>query len=368
MRILHIIDSLSMGGAENLLIGLSSGQQNLGHDVTVKPLICAQHTPVRDKMESCGVKVSPFAEKGSVYNPLFIFKIMKELKKYDIVHVHLFPALYWAGFAKFFSLKKTPLVYTEHSTKNKRRNNKFLHAVDRIVYQYGYKMIIACADKALETYVASYPTIKHVCAINNGVDTRIYKDATPYSKQELLGESEDTFIVTMVARFMTMKRQDTVVEALAILPSNIHAVFVGGEANDEGLVRVKQIVTEKGVSDRVHFLYIRKDVPRILRTSDVVIMASDYEGLSLSSIEGMAAEKPFVATNVNGLKEVVGGAGVLFENNDSESLAKILNRLSSDKDYYETIAKRCSERAKKYDIRKMVDSYIEIYKNINYGR
>ena len=119
---------------------------------------------------------------------------------------------------------------------------------------------------------------------------------------------EDVFVVTMVARFMTMKRQDTVVEAISKLPDNIHAVFVGGSENDEGLVRVKNLAVEKEVADRVHFLYIRNDVPRILKTSDVVVMASDFEGLSLSSIEGMAAGKPFIASNVNGLRVVVGCA------------------------------------------------------------
>ena len=66
---------------------------------------------------------------------------------------------------------------------------------------------------------------------------------------------------------------------------------------------------ELGVSHRVLSLYIRKDVPRILKSSNVICMSSIYEGLSLSSIEGMASGHPFIATNVNGLREIVKGAG-----------------------------------------------------------
>ena len=43
------------------------------------------------------------------------------IKKFDVLHVHLFPALYWVAFAKLLSLSKKPLVYTEHNTFNKRR-------------------------------------------------------------------------------------------------------------------------------------------------------------------------------------------------------------------------------------------------------
>lgn len=118
---------------------------------------------------------------------------------------------------------------------------------------------------------------------------------------------------------------------------------------------------ELGVSDRVHFLYIRSDVPRILKTSDVVMMSSEYEGLSLSSIEGMAAGKPFIATDVNGLREVVSGAGELFELYNSDQLASILSKLESDKEYYSLVAKRCSQRAAEFDIKVMADKYLDIY-------
>jgi len=364
MKILHIIDALSMGGAENLLIGLAGEQVKRGYDVTVAPLVCPSSTLVREKMEALDIKVKPFKNTGSVYNPFFIFKIIRVVRKYDVVHVHLFPALYWAGLANILTFNRTPFLYTEHSTKNKRRSNKILHATDRFIYQNCYKTIVACSDKALETYQEAYPTITHVCAINNGVDTQIYREALPYTKQELWGMDEDCFAVTMVARFMTMKRQDTVVEAIAKLPERIHAVFVGGEETDEGLVRVKRIAEEKGVINRVHFMYLRKDVPRILKTSDVVMMASDYEGLSLSSIEGMAAGKPFIATDVNGLREVVDGAGILFQNEDCDALAEIISHLDNDKSYYMKVAHQCMERAEHYDIKYMVKAYMKIYEDV----
>ena len=168
----------------------------------------------------------------------------------------------------------------------------------------------------------------------------------------------------MVARFMFMKRQDTIVEAISKLPKKFHACLVGGEPTDEGLIKVQRLVEELGVSDRVHFMYVRSDVPRILKTSDVVMMSSEYEGLSLSSIEGMAAGKPFVATDVNGLREVVSGAGELFELYNADQLAAILSKLESDKNYYNLVANRCSQRASEFDIKIMADNYMDVYSNV----
>lgn len=364
MKILHIIDNLSMGGGQNLLIGLAGRQQKMGNEVVVLALEPCEDTLVRNKIVAEGVKVVTLTKKINLHNPLQIFLLMPWLRKCDIAHVHLFPALYWVGFAKMLSFSKTPIVYTEHSTKNRRRENVVLRHIDAFVYKYCYNRVVACADKALETFRQTYPNVSNVCAINNGVDTKRYWEAIPYTKQELLNIPEDSFVVTMVARFMFMKRQDTMVEAISKLPVKFHVCFVGGEKTDVGLLKVKRLSEKLGVTDRVHFLYLRPDVPRILKTSDVVVMSSEYEGLSLSSIEGMAAGKPFIATDVNGLREVVKDAGELFKLYNSDELASILLRLESDKSYYANMVEHCRKRASQYDINKMVDRYMDAYKEV----
>lgn len=364
MKILHIIDNLAMGGGQNLLIGLAGIQRELGHEVTVLALEpCADYS-VKEKIEAEDVKVEILTNKIKLHNPCQIVMLIPWLGKFDIAHVHLFPALYWVGFAKILSCSEVPIVYTEHSTKNRRRGNNLLRGIDTFVYKNCYNKIIACADKALETFQRVYPSVKQVCAINNGVDTKKIEEVEPYLKQDLFGISEDSFVVTMVARFMSMKRQDTIVEALKNLPVKFHACFVGGEPSDVGLLKVKSMAEELGVSDRVHFLYLRSDVPRILKTSDAIVMSSEYEGLSLSSIEGMAAGKPFISTDVDGLRDVVKDAGELFELGNSDELVKILIRLESDKQYYVNLVARCLKRASKYDINNMVNRYMSVYREV----
>ena len=360
MKILHLIDRMSMGGAQSLVVEIATVQKKNGHSVDVLQLFDSPDRTFPDRLINLGIPVSALS-KGSMYNPMHIFKIKPILKNYDIVHVHLFPALYWAGFANMLTGCKTPMVYTEHSTYNKRREKYFLRLIDKFVYSKCYKCVIACADKALETFRNYFPKVNSI-SIPNGVDTSKYKNAIPYTKKELIGTDEDVFTITMVARYTYPKRQDTIVEAISKLPEKYHAILVGSKKDDIEAIQLRKMCDELGVSHRVHSLYIRKDVPRILKSSDVICMSSIYEGLSLSSIEGMASGHPFIATNVNGLREIVKGAGELFELGDSQGLANLIIKLSEDNDFYNMVSKHCEERAQQFDIHNVVSKYMDVYK------
>ena len=119
-----------------------------------------------------------------------------------------------------------------------------------------------------------------------------------------------------------------------------------------------------GVNERVRFLGLRTDIPNVLRAADVIVMSSHWEGLSLSNVEGMSAHKPFIASDVNGLKEVTKGYGILFPHEDEKVLAEEINRLASDEAYYNEIAERCYNRALEFDISNTVSGYADVYKSI----
>lgn len=359
MKILHIINHMGMGGAQSLLVELAPVQKDMGHDVLVLELESTKDRTLVNKLKDKGVEVKSVSASRSVRNPLNVFSLIPYLKACDVAHAHLFPANYWTALAKIVCGCKTPIITTEHSTNNKRRNIPIFKYIDAFIYNR-YQKVVACADKALETFKARYPKTDCV-SIPNGVDISKYKNAQPYAKQEFVNVAEDKFIVTMVARFDYPKRQDTLVEAMALLPEKFHAVLVGGTADDVGLQKAQKLSQDLGVSDRVHFLYLRSDVPRILKSSDVVVMSSEYEGLSLSSIEGMACGHPFLATNVNGLREVVGGAGQLFECGNAHELARVLQRFESDKDFYCAVTNKCLARAEEYDIQSVASKYQGVY-------
>ena len=95
-----------------------------------------------------------------------------------------------------------------------------------------------------------------------------------------------------------------------------------------------------------------------------MVLSSHWEGLSLSSIEGMASGRPFLASDVDGLHEIVNGAGVLFPNGDYERLAKEIYELCKNPKRYHDVVKKCQERAKLFDISLMAEKYNALYQSI----
>lgn len=111
----------------------------------------------------------------------------------------------------------------------------------------------------------------------------------------------------------------------------------------------------------MHFLGLRSDVPRLLKSADIVVMSSHWEGFGLAAVEGMAACKPVVASNVPGLAEIVNGYGFLFDEGDVQKLREIIKKLFCDKPLYDEVAYKCLKRALDFDIEKMLQEYWEVY-------
>ena len=127
---------------------------------------------------------------------------------------------------------------------------------------------------------------------------------------------------------------------------------------------VKQLAESLGVLNNVRFLGLRTDIPNVLKAADIIVMSSHWEGLSLSNVEGMSAHKPFIASDVNGLREVTKGYGILFPHEDAVALARKIQHLADDKVCYEEIANNCYQRALEFDISNMVKGYNEVYQNV----
>ena len=197
-----------------------------------------------------------------------------------------------------------------------------------------------------------------ICTIDNGVDIAKYHDAQPIAR-ESIGSNDGKFVIVMVAGFREQKDQDTLIRAVSKLPKERFELWLVGDGARRR--QLELLVDSLQLKERVSFLGIRMDVPIILKAADVVVMSSHWEGLSLSNIEGMSVGKPFVASDVNGLREVTEGYGILFPHGDDGALASIILQLSEDRAYYQKVASRCYERARQFDISKMVEAYNEIY-------
>lgn len=358
MRVLQVVNSMDTAGAEKLLLETIPIYNNKGIHTDLL-LLNGDAFPFLKELESQNICTIYSLGNGSLYNPKFVIKIISFLKKYSIVHVHLFPSLYWVAISKMISFSNVNLIYTEHATTNRRIKNPLLKLVDKFIYTQ-YNKIVCISDeveKAIKKHL-DFPENKFAL-IKNGIDISKIENETPYLKSDLgLPVQETDILIIQVSRFQSQKDQITLIKSLLYLPNKVHLLLVG----DGNLkVECEKLVAEIGLSQRVHFLGIRLDVPKLLKTADIVVLSTHYEGLSLASIEGLASGKPFVASDVPGLSEIVNGAGVLFENKNEKALAFELERLITDKEYYNKIVSQCLLRAKEYDIEKMVEKHLELY-------
>lgn len=364
MKIIQIINSLGTGGAEKLLLETLPLYRQAGIEMDLL-LLWDNNQPFTKTLREincCKVIVLNKSENESdIYSIFNILRLRRYLKEYDIAHVHLFPSLYFVRIASLGLTTK--LVYTEHCTENRRIKSKLWRFFDLWCYR-GYSSLVFISDEIKEIFLNYLKRTSNFKVIQNGVNLKNIFNATSILKNTLSEHiQEKDILLIQVSGFREQKDPDTLIKAINYLPSNYKLVLVGDGDRKSKLEHLVEVLDFK---KRVIFAGLRMDVPNLLKTADLIILSSKYEGLSLSSIEGMASGKPFLASNVPGLQDVVEGAGVLFEQGNSKELAKKIIELVDNPILYEQVAKACQERAKCYDIQKMVDNHINMYKEIIY--
>lgn len=353
MKILQVITSLRIGGAEKLIAEISPMLQEMGNEVDVL-VFDGVETHFTNILREAGIRIISFGENCNVYNPLFIFKLAKIMRHYDVVHTHNTAPQLFSALASL--LCSVMLCTTEHTTSNRRRDWKWYAWIDR--WMYGrYKKVICISDQAKENLLQYLPNLNNVCTIFNGVNINKFHTAEP-----LPDIHKTRSIIVMVAGFRYQKDQDTLIKAMHLLDKDKYELWLVGDG--ERRTELKQLVHELNLENNVKFCGIRSDVESILRSSDYVVMSSHFEGLSLSSVEGMSVGKPFIASDVDGLHEVVSGYGILFPHQDYRALAAEIVKLSGNKDYYKNVSDKCWERAQMFDIKNMVQSYNKVYQSL----
>lgn len=356
MKILHVITSLHTGGAETLVVNMLPRLHALGHEVGIV-VFNGERTALMERLERECPDCKIYTLGSSYYNPWYIVRLIRIMRQYDVVHTHNSSPQLFAAIANALCKKK--LVTTEHSTNNrKREKGGILRLIDKWMYRHcNYTVCISkIAEETLRKYLdnGNGDLKTTITTINNGVDVEAIHNAAAI--EEMKGSR---FVIVMVAGFREAKDQDTLIKAISKLPKKEYELWLVGDGERRQIL--ESLVEDLKANEQIKFLGLRTDVPNILKTADVVVMSSHWEGLSLSNIEGMSAGKPFIASNVNGLKEVTEGYGILFPHEDAEALADVIKKLAENKAYYEEVAERCYNRAQEFDIAEMVAQYNNIY-------
>ena len=323
VRILHVVSSLNVGGAERFVIDLACEQRNtLNCDVNVL---------------SMGVEGEPLEQELStfdigLYRHSSIAKIRCALKDFDIVHIHSSHCLLRVLLAGIFLPIK--IVYTRH--------NEVVHkgVKWRFIYLLANKMLhkmIFVAEKAKENYLALYPQYSNKAhTILNGVLPLAIVREKPLIKLRL----------GHVGRFVPLKSQHLLIQAVALLPEDkqdkLSLIFYGtGELLKNNEALAKSLIPAVNVT----FAGFETNRNLIYQSFDALIVTSETEGLSLAILEALASATPVIASNVGGNPELVyeGENGFLYEYGDINQLAKSIETLLLNDDIYQRFAHRSQQ-------------------------
>ena len=360
MKILHIITSLRIGGAERLVVELARLHHADGDEVEVL-LFDGTRTPLVEELETCGIPVHALGKGfAAMSNPLLLPALIRFLRKhpFDIIHTHNTSCQFLAAMVPGITR-----VTTEHNASNRRRNWQWFKPIDRWMYSR-YKKIVCVGEETRQTpsgWLDRPELNKRMTVIPNGIDLERIRKATPAEEiQSVHGHR-----ILMVSAFRPEKDQQTLLRAMALLPEDYVLFLAGGAETPENRALLDSCVAQAApMRERVRFLGIQTDVPARLAAADVIVLSSHHEGMSLSMLEGMASGKPMVASDVAGIRELVSGAGLLFPEGDAKALAKMIQYICENPAEAAAVGSRCAARVRPYDIAETARQYLHLYESV----
>ncbi|MFY9856292.1 MAG: glycosyltransferase, partial [Terracidiphilus sp.] len=168
----------------------------------------------------------------------------------------------------------------------------------------------------------------HKCSVvTNGIDTAEF---APSAERRASARAQmrvsDGFVWLAVGRIVPAKDYPNLLRAF----SHVHAaspaarLWVAGEPSMTGFAAVQALTAELGVEAIVRWLGLRRDIPALLDAADAVVSASAWEGMPLAVGEAMAMEKPVVATDVGGVRELLGECGMMVPAKAPDALAQAM--------------------------------------------
>jgi len=357
-KTLHVITSLRTGGAERLMVDLLPRLRERGLQVELA-IFDGTATDFYSALEAQGIPIHALGMGvRAMHSPCCIPALRRLMRQFDIVHTHNTPSQYFVAIASMGMKLAPKLVTTEHNTTNTRRNIPWLRCVDSWMYSR-YAEIIGVSQSTTQALLNYLPQLPHCLTINNGIVVTKFQEAFPAN--DIIEQYSQSTRLAMAAAFRAQKDHETIIRALHLLPDDYH-LLLAGDGNRRKIV--EEFGAQEQLSQRVHFLGNRNDVANVLKAADVIVMSSRYEGLSLSSLEGLASGRPVVASDVPGLREIVGNAGILFPQGDAQALAKTILALEEDSKLRQQTIEKGLQRAHHYDISTMTEAYWQVYQSL----
>ncbi len=344
MKVLHIIFSFMLGGAETMLADIINEQIERGHDVGLLVINSDICEDVINKVSS-KAKIFRFNRKQGSMPLLLMARLNLFVMRYnpEIVHLHthkLNGLLYVKRKRTLYTVHdlRTPMIYAKKNT------------------------MAAISDAVKEDVLSRVPNarIKTIC---NGIRTDLI------AKRNTVNYSEPFKIVQVARLVYNKKGQDILIQAVARLIKlgrNIRLTFIGDGEDREFL---KQLVNNEGISENVTFLgnIERTTIYKTLKDYDAMCHPARFEGFGLTIAEAMSAGIPLILPQGGGPWEVA-GYGKYCKTFQPENIDDCAAAIQAVMDNYDDAIALAHDSIdfteKNFSVKHMIDCYDEYYREI----
>lgn len=325
--ILYIIDSLSVGGAEKLVLKLANNIDHQRFEVYVCCLKVLRGNAIANDFTKLSAPIHVVNHKY-LYDPRMFLDVAQFIRKYDIdiIHTHL---IYSDIIGRISgSIMRRPVISTLHNVPQAYDQDRFdRRLLGRMTARYLAQMLVPVAARLGELFVQEWGIPEdRIQPIYPGVGMEDYIGIPAQRSQR---EGYNGPVITTVGRLTPQKAQHHLLDAAKIVLEQCPAarfMIVGqGHLHSQLVAQAETL----GIADRVTFAGVRHDIPNVLAESDIFVLSSLWEGLPATAIEAMAAACPVVLTDVGSNKELAksGVHGLIVPPSDVPALAKALIEL-----------------------------------------
>ena len=332
MKILHLINTLSAGGAELHLLALCRYLKKQGIDVAVACLRenVRDSRPLRADFEAENIPVTSLAGE-SRYSVGFLGRLLTLVRRErpDIFHTHL-PRADIAGALAARAANAPPLVCSVHGIYRDRWFGSWAAPLMRWAYDEADAVIAISA--AVEDWLARDLRARaaNIHVIHYGIETARFTAPSECDSDRRC----DAIVIGSMGRLEPGKGFDCLIRAMQVVRAQVPNAILriaGPDPHSYGET-LRRLIAESNLEGQVELIGFQADAAAFFRGLDVFAFASHSEGFGQVVIEAMAAGKPVVASRIAPLTEIVveRETGFLVERGNADTFAGAIHRLCRD--------------------------------------
>jgi glycosyltransferase involved in cell wall biosynthesis len=321
MRIAYMLTSLGIGGAERQVVALAERMAARGHDVLLIVLQGrGEHEwPASVRVAYLDMKRSFMGVAGGLVRGR---RVARDFQP-DLVHSHTFPANMAARVLRIVGASARTLS-TIHNVYEGGWQRTLAYRITDGLSIHTTAVSGAVATRSIETGSVA----KSRCSVlTNGIDTCLFeKNAERREAMRSERNADGKFIWLAAGRITAGKDYPNLLRAFARMHAEIpeSRLWVAGEGSSADEDRVRKLAGAEGLAEHIDWLGLRQDMPAVFAGADAFVLSSAWEGMPLVVGEAMAMEKPVVATDVGGVREMVADAGMIVPARNANALAEAM--------------------------------------------